>query len=124
MTGVALVSFCCLMFIHLGLGEALNRETRLDFILFRCVKCLNFWSVLCYTLFVVKLPFVESSATAFATTYAVVWIDLIMAKIARKYDIWYNQTEEDNDSTQTGNSRKGGNQKKRKKKEGIDDRMP
>lgn len=95
MVSVALVSFCCIMFIHLGLGDAISKVLRIDFVLFRCVKCLNFWMVLCYTFLFVKLSLIGSLSVAFLTSYIALWIDLLLAKIAKVYDIWYKKIEED-----------------------------
>ena len=95
MIGVGLVSFCCIMFIHLGLGETINKIIHFDFVLFRCTKCLNFWAVLTYTFFIVELPILESCSLAFGLSYTALWIDLLLAKIAEKYDIWYEEIEKD-----------------------------
>ena len=94
MIGVVLVSFCCLMFIHLGLGDTISRILHFDFVLFRCVKCLTFWTVLGYTLFIVELPFLGSLASAFAMSYVSLWADLGLAIMAYKYDNWYEEESE------------------------------
>ena len=97
MIGVVLVSFCCIMFIHLGLGDTISKIIHFDFVLLHCQKCLNFWSVLTYTLFIVELPILESMSIAFGVSYLSLWVDLVLAKIAEKYDIWYKKIEEDLD---------------------------
>lgn len=93
MLGVGLVLFCCVMFIHLGLGETFIKIMHFDFVLFRCVKCLTFWGVLTYSFLIVKLSILESVALGFAMSYTSLWIDLILSIIACKYDYLYTKTE-------------------------------
>ena len=91
MVGIGLVFFCCVMFIHLGMGDTLSSVFHLDFVLFRCVKCLTFWSVLAYSFFFVELTLLESVSLGFLLSYISLWVDLILSKIANKYDNWYEQ---------------------------------
>lgn len=86
MWGVACVFISCSLFIHLGLGEAVSKTLRIRFVLFRCVKCLTFWSTLAYSLLIVKLPAEESVCLAFVCAYASLWMELLWGKLANIYE--------------------------------------
>ena len=85
MAGIALVWFSAVMFIHMGLGEAVERTLHIRFPLLHCVKCLSFWTTLAYSLFVVKLP----CEVAIALSYASLWADLALAKLSIVYEDLY-----------------------------------
>ena len=94
MKGIGLLFFSCVMFIHLGLGDTLCRLFKINFILFKCVKCLTFWSILSYSLLIVKLGILESVSISFLMAYMSLWTDLGLSKIAERYDNWYKKIEE------------------------------
>lgn len=85
MLGIACTFVSCVLFIHLGLGDAISRVTRINFVLFRCVKCLTFWSVLGYSV-CIHLPLVYSVCIAFICSYLSLWIELILGKLAERYE--------------------------------------
>lgn len=89
MWGVAAILISCCLFIHLGLGEAIEKTLHIRFVLLRCVKCLTFWSVLGYSLLCSTLPAVACVAVAFGSSYASLWIDLLLAKLSVKYEDIY-----------------------------------
>lgn len=89
MAGIALVWFSALMFIHMGLGEAVERTLHIRFPLLHCVKCLSFWTTLAYSLLVVKLPCEAATALSFALSYASLWADLALAKLSTVYEDLY-----------------------------------
>ena len=101
MAGTALVWFSALMFIHMGLGEAVERTLRIRFALLHCVKCLSFWTVLGYSLLVNQLPCEAAVALSFALSYASLWADLALAKLSTIYENLYQsmaaETEADTD---------------------------
>lgn len=85
MVGIACTFISCVLFIHLGLGDAINKVIRTEFVLFRCVKCMTFWSVLGYSL-LVELPFTHSACIAFVCSYLSLWAELALGKLADKYE--------------------------------------
>lgn len=103
MAGIALVWFSALMFIHMGLGEAMERTLHIRFPLLHCVKCLSFWTTLAYSLLVVKLPCEAATALSFTLSYASLWADLALAKLSILYEDLYQsmaaeaQTDSDDD---------------------------
>lgn len=79
----------------MGLGEALCKTFRFHFILFLCPKCMAFWAVLGYSLLIVKLPIEVSAAVAFLLSYAAIWFDLLLGKLAEVYESMESKEEEE-----------------------------
>lgn len=86
MWGIVCIFICCCLFIHLGLGEAINKTMRLRFVLFRCVKCLTFWVVTGYSLFVTSLPIEMSLCIGFICAYMALWSDILLGYLANIYE--------------------------------------
>ena len=86
MWGIVCLFICCCLFIHLGLGEAIEKVARIRFVLFRCVKCLTFWVIVGYSLFFTKLPIEVSLCVGFLCAYAALWADLLLGQLAIIYE--------------------------------------
>lgn len=86
MIGVALIFVSSVMFIHLGLGEAVMKFLGYEFVLFRCSKCLSFWCVLGYSFFFTDIPVEMSFAIAFGASYLSLWLMLLLDKLADMYE--------------------------------------
>lgn len=84
--GILAVLMSSCLFIHLGLGETICRILRHDIVILKCVKCLTFWSVLLYSLVHTDLSAVTCVAMSFGSSYASLWIDLILNKIRLRYE--------------------------------------
>ena len=95
MMGIVLVWFSAVMFVHMGLGEALCKTFRFNFVLFLCPKCMAFWTVLGYSLLIVKLPIEGSVAIAFLLGYAAIWFDLLLGKLADVYESLESKEKEE-----------------------------
>jgi hypothetical protein len=91
MIGVASVFISCVLFIHMGLGDAISETLKIDFVLLRCVKCLTFWSMLAYTIVFTSITWTACIAIAFLASYAALWADLVLSKVAAIYDEKYNK---------------------------------
>lgn len=104
-TQVVMILTSCCLFIHLGLGNAICKIIRYNFILFRCPKCLAFWSVLSYLL-LSNQSVVLSIFIAFICAYLALWIDLLLTIIADKYEEIYEslgaKESKDSDGKQRG----------------------
>ena len=87
MLGIACIFICCCLFIHLGLGEAIEKVLCVRITLLRCVKCLTFWMIAGYSLFFTSLPVEVSLCVGFACAYAALWADLLLGQLA----IWYEK---------------------------------
>lgn len=89
MMSVGYILLCCVLFVHLGLGDAVSRIVRRNLSLFRCVKCTTFWAVLAYTLFFTEFEPVKCVALAFACSYVALWVDFLFSIIAILYEKYY-----------------------------------
>ena len=90
MDGVAYILIAVCLFIHLGLGDTLCKMIHYEFVLFKCVKCATFWSVLCYTIFVLDYPIPACLAISFGSAYVSLWVSLLLSKLAE----WYEKLDE------------------------------
>ena len=86
MWGIVCIFICCCLFIHLGLGEAIEKFTCIRFVLFRCVKCLTFWMTTGYSLFFTSFPVEASLCIGFLCAYAALWADLLLGQLANLYE--------------------------------------
>ena len=93
MAGVGLIFVSCILFIHLGLGEAICETLKIRFALLKCVKCLSFWAVLAYSLVFTSYSWESCIALSFSLSYLSLWIDLCLAKIARAYEELYDKQD-------------------------------
>lgn len=90
----------------MGLGNAINKVIGYNFILFRCPKCLVFWSVLSYLL-LSNQSVVLSIFIAFICSYLALWIDLLLTIIAEKYEEIYESMGAKESQDSEGNSYEG-----------------
>lgn len=89
MIGVGCILFCCVLFVHMGLGDIVCKVIRRNLSLFSCVKCFTFWTVSAYTILFTDLEPIVCVSTAFATSYIALWLDLIFSKLAVLYEKIY-----------------------------------
>ena len=54
-----------------------------------------FWAVLGYSLLIVKLPIELSVAVAFLLSYAAIWFDLLLGKLAEIYESMESEKKEE-----------------------------
>ena len=54
-----------------------------------------FWTVLGYSLLIIKLPIEMSAAVAFLLGYAAIWFDLLLGKLADVYESVVSKKEEE-----------------------------
>lgn len=86
MWGIVCLFISSVLFIHLGMGEAIEKVLRIRFILLRCAKCLTFWTTAGYSLIIVSHPVEVSLCIGFACAYAALWADLLLGTLALKYE--------------------------------------
>ena len=107
MIEIAYILISCCLFIHLGLGDTICKIIRYNFVLFQCIKCLTFWSVLGY-LIINTTNIITSVTIAFICAYIALWIDLLLSLIAQKYEKYYEsmgtEKSQNNRSTKTNNN--------------------
>lgn len=101
MKSVGLLLLCCVLFVHMGMGDAVSKVVRRGLSLFQCVKCTTFWVILAYTVFFTAADPVLCTALAFICSYIALWLDLLLSKFAVWYEKWYKGVvteERDSDS--------------------------
>jgi hypothetical protein len=54
-----------------------------------------FWTVLGYSLLIIKLPIEMSAAVAFLLGYAAIWFDLLLGKLADVYESLESKEKEE-----------------------------
>lgn len=112
MWGIGCIFISCVLFIHLGLGETIERTLHVRFVLLRCVKCLTFWSVLAYSL-IHSLSVEVALCAAFVSAYAALWVDIPLTKLATLYEKLYkgmDAEEPTSDSASAGNEENQGHE--------------
>lgn len=102
---ILLLVLSCTLANHLGLVDAIERETWSRIPIVNCPKCFSFWSVLLYSLFVGRAV-IASVAVSFLCAYAALWIELLCGYIDTKYNRCYENlytenTEADADTEST-----------------------
>ena len=81
----------CIMFIHLGLGATICDLLGRNIVIFKCVKCLTFQTILLYSLICTKLCIEGCVCIAFMLSYASLWVNLVLDKISIAYEKWYRE---------------------------------
>lgn len=87
MMGVGCVLLCCVLFVHMGLGDMVCKVVKRNLSLFGCVKCLTFWTTAAYTYLYSDFSPAECAAIAFITAYLALWVELFFSKLA----VWYEK---------------------------------
>lgn len=111
MWGIACIFICCCLFIHLGLGEAINKTIHIRFVLFRCVKCLTFWVITGYSLFFTSLPIEVSLCIGFICAYMALWCDVLLGYLANIYEKLSKSLESEEPARHSANGRAKGDKK-------------
>jgi hypothetical protein len=86
MWGIVCLFISSVLFIHLGMGEAIEKVLRIRFILLRCAKCLTFWTTAGYSLIIFSHSVEVSLCIGFACAYAALRADLLLGTLAIKYE--------------------------------------
>ena len=97
-TEVALITISCVLFIQMGLADAIKDAFHLR-ITFVCPKCLTYWCCL-FWLVIHKNGIVVSVAASFIASYCALWLSLLHASLALLYNYLYEQITETQDTSQ------------------------
>ena len=101
---VASLTVCCVLFVQMGLADAILEELRLKAGLLSCPKCLTFWSTLLWQIFHGQ-PALAALTASFLFSYAALWLALIYDYLAIIYNKAYesiSQTDATADNLQAG----------------------
>ena len=99
----AMVTVSCVLFIQMGLSDAIQRVLGVKFAIASCPKCLTMWT--CFAVLLAHgYGFLESAAASFASAYCALWLALIHDALAVAYNNIYETISEksgtDKDSAQ------------------------
>lgn len=81
------------LFNHMGLCEAIEKIIRYRFKVLSCAKCGTFWAVLIASL-VEGGPIIRSVAMSFVMAYMALWLELLLAVMAKRYESTYDKISE------------------------------
>lgn len=87
---VILLVVACVLFVNMGLSDAIQETLNIRFRIVSCVKCLCFWVSLIYLL-VCRCRFVTAVGASFLLSYLALWADLGLSALNRKYNEIYKQ---------------------------------
>ena len=98
MTEVALITVSCVLFIQMGLSDAVQRTLHISLRIVSCPKCLTWWICLGY-LVTHDYGIIVSVATSFICSYAALWLALAYDVLATLYNHAYTQITRDTAET-------------------------
>ena len=90
----ALIMVSCVLFIQMGLSDAVQRALHISLRIASCPKCLTWWICLAY-LVAHDYGIVVSVAASFAFSYAALWVALAYDLLATLYNYAYTKITSD-----------------------------
>lgn len=87
----------CVLFVQMGLGEAVQQVLQLKWRIASCPKCLTWWTTLAYLL-VSGNGLLVSVATSFVASYVALWLALLYDVLAYLYNNIYEQITKETDT--------------------------
>jgi len=106
----ALITISCVLFVNMGLSEAIQKTLYVRSKILSCPKCCTFWTCLT-TLLLCRFDPLESVAASFICSYVALWMTLVYDALTVLYNNIYElftETGADKDSpeakTETGDS--------------------
>ena len=98
-TEAALIMICCVLFVQMGLSEAVQRLLHFRFGPLSCPKCLTFWTILAW-LAVHGNGALISVAASFIASYCALWAALLYDSLAIAYNYLYEQITQKPDASE------------------------
>lgn len=96
---VARITVSVVLFIQMGLSEAIQDVIQIRIRFLTCPKCLTWWSCMCY-LTITGHPLLVSLATSFIASYCALWLSLLYDSLALLYNYCYEQISKTNDTAE------------------------
>ena len=97
-TEVALITISCVLFIQMGLSDAIGSLLHIKIRVTSCPKCCCFWACLIYGL-TQGNSIVVSVATSFIASYCAMWMALLYDSLAILYNYFYEQITKNQDTS-------------------------
>ena len=88
--GAVMVAVSCVLYISMGLHDAVSEILGVRIKITGCPKCLTFWSVLIYCL-ANGCSLVPSVFAAFSLAYCALWATLLLDALAKIYNDYYDK---------------------------------
>ena len=98
-TDVALITISCVLFVQMGLCEAIETLLHIKMPIVSCPKCCSFWVCLFYGI-THDYGIVLSVATSFIASYAATWLALLYDSLAILYNYFYEQLSKTQDTSE------------------------
>ena len=86
----ALLTLSCVLFVQMGLSEAIQEKLGIRVQILSCVKCSTFWANLVYMLLCGR-RLIDSVAAAFLCSYTALWLALLYDKGTLYYNKCYEK---------------------------------
>ena len=102
---LAMIALSCVLFVTMGLAEAIQEYVPFRLRILTCPKCLTFWSVLAYSL-ISGEGVVQSVATSFIIAYIALWAALILDAITLLYNYLYEKVTRNQGTSEQGTRQK------------------
>lgn len=97
-TEVALITISCVLFIQMGLSEAIQDFLHIKVGVVSCPKCLTWWICLA-ALVGSDYGIIESVAASFIASYVATWLALVYDALAILYNYIYEQITQNPDAS-------------------------
>jgi hypothetical protein len=102
----AVLTASCVLFVQMGLSQAIQEKLHFQSAVLSCPKCCTFWSVLILSL-VQRQGFVYSVAASFISSYVALWLVLIYDCLATIYNYLYDKITKKTDTDENSGSTDG-----------------
>lgn len=97
LTEAALITISCVLFIQMGLADAIPKALHIRLKIVPCPKCLTFWVCLGWMVWH-KYGLIQSVAASFLSSYCALWLALLYDALALLYNYMYEQITQTNDT--------------------------
>ena len=99
----ALLTTACVLFVQMGLADAIQARLHFRSVLLSCPKCCTFWSVLLLSMIQRQGP-VQCVAASFICSYAALWLALLYDCLAALYNRIYDKITNQTDTEDSGSA--------------------
>ena len=98
-TEAALITISCVLFIQMGLADAIQEVLHIKLRIVSCQKCCTFWVCLLWTVWH-GYGLIESVAASFIASYCALWLTLFYDSLALLYNYFYEQITQNPDTSE------------------------
>ena len=80
-----LLALACILFVNMGLSDAIQETLGFRSRILSCPKCLTFWTILVFLLFS-GCRVLTAVVASFLFSYLVLWLDLLLTALNKLYN--------------------------------------